>query len=426
MNRTFQKLSRIAKAVLLSWMLFALTGCEDPEELEDMPAVLEATPIPQGTPAADPAQTVDIPQNPADPSEPEGSYVWFGANAAIARREVKNGQIQSFLTGEWKDTAVALRRPMAVMLSNNKPSLPQYGLSYASVIVEAPMESGSCTRLMAIIEDYDELDHLGPLRSSRLYFLLEAQSFDAIYCNWGLAVPYVAETINNERIDNISANVTGIADPSDEAFARDEGRKAAGYSTEYTGIMTISGYEAAVRRQGYQSEYHDTFEQNFRFVQDGFQVSYENAPDVTQIYPGGTESSGSGKASGYGHTIPYFVYEEDGLYHRYQLGAPHIDEKTGQGLTVSNVICKLVDGFKLDDNGYLHLEVRGEGDAVVFTGGKAVKCTWKREPDTEGIPNINTHATYYYDEEGNEIVLNKGKTWICLIWRDYETLLAYF
>ena len=168
--------------------------------------------------------------------------------SVITDRPVVDGKKQSYLTGEWKDEAVVDRRPMAVMIPNNKAAMPQYGISKASVIFEAPMEWLSCTRLMGIFEDYDELDHIGPLRSARHYFVYEAMTFDSIYCNWGLTVPLAGPIINSDRVDNVSASVLGIDDPSDEAFARDEKRKAAGYATEYTGIMTIEGYEAAVAR----------------------------------------------------------------------------------------------------------------------------------------------------------------------------------
>jgi len=44
----------------------------------------------------------------------------------IENRTVVNGRIQSYLTGEWKSVDVANRRPMAVMIPNNKAALPQY------------------------------------------------------------------------------------------------------------------------------------------------------------------------------------------------------------------------------------------------------------------------------------------------------------
>ena len=47
----------------------------------------------------------------------------------IEKRETVNGKIQSYLTGEWMDKKIAERRPIAVMIPNNAPAMPQYGLS---------------------------------------------------------------------------------------------------------------------------------------------------------------------------------------------------------------------------------------------------------------------------------------------------------
>ena len=71
-----------------------------------------------------------------------------------------DGKINSYLTGEMVDLEKANRRPLAIMMSNDKESLPQYGINRAGVVYEAPVE-GSMNRYMAIIEDYDDLDRIG-------------------------------------------------------------------------------------------------------------------------------------------------------------------------------------------------------------------------------------------------------------------------
>ena len=90
--------------------------------------------------------------------------------AVITERYEKDGMMQSYLTGEWKDADVVNRRSMAVMVGNNSALLPQYGISQASIIYEAPVE-GRISRLMLFIEDYDDLERVGPVRSSREYFV---------------------------------------------------------------------------------------------------------------------------------------------------------------------------------------------------------------------------------------------------------------
>lgn len=329
----------------------------------------------------------------------------------ITQRTVVNGKMQSYLTGQWVSADVAIRRPMAVMVPNNKAALPQYGISNASIIYEAPMEALSCTRLMCVFEEYDDLDRIVPVRSSRLYFVEQAMALDAIYCNWGLAVPYVGPVINTDRVDNVSAAVSGIDSPSDEAFTRDEARKAAGYATEYTGVMTISGYEQAVSRHGYMTTRRDNYEPTFVFAQDGYLASYDNMPNATKISPGGIDAS---KADGgYANGKPYFVYNPaDHLYYRYQYGARQYDERNNEQLTCTNVIFKIVDWAVLDEHGYLVILTEGEGPCYMFTNGKLVPGTWKRG-------SSDNSADHFYDMNGDEMILNQGKTWVCLVLDDY-------
>ena len=234
---------KLLTAVLLT--ACTLAGCGGPGEQ------------PGGTPTSDPlALPLDestapvesqVPDNAGESGNPDGPAA---STTTIGTRTVVDGKMQSYLTGEWKDEAVTRRRSMAVMIPNNKPALPQYGISQASIIYEAPVE-GRVTRLMAFFEDYDNLDHIGPLRSSRDYFVFEAMGLDAIYCNWGLAIPYVEDLLASDQVDNISTTVAGIHNGSDEAFDRLD---RPGYSKEFRGYMFIDGYNKAVERHGYAKE----------------------------------------------------------------------------------------------------------------------------------------------------------------------------
>ncbi len=328
----------------------------------------------------------------------------------ITERKVVDGKMQSYLTGEWKDEEVAKRRSMAVMMPNNKPALPQKGISYASIVYEAPVE-GRMTRLMAIIEDYDELEYIGPVRSSRDYYVYESMAYDSIYCNWGLAVPYVADLINSDRVDNISQAVGGIKSPAAAAFER---LKRPGYATEFRGYLSVEGYEKSVEKKGYEKEYRDTFEQAFTFADEGYRATYDEWPDATKIWPGGEKNN----RGGYGDAKPCFTYnEEDGLYYRSQFGKSHVDEIEDTPIAVSNVVFKICHGEVRDAKDYLAFGVHGTGDAYVFTNGKVIKGTWERPSDYE--------ANLFLDEDGNEIIFNQGKTWICNIWLEYQEFMKW-
>ena len=134
------------------------------------------------------------------------------------------------------------------------------------------------------------------------------------------------------------------------------------------------------------------------------------------IYPGGKEGS---NASGYGQYHPYFAYhEDDQLYYRFQDGKEQIDELDGKQLTFSNVVLMYCHGEVRDDHDYLAFDVHGEGKALVFTNGKVIEGKWERFDGDFTPPK-------FYDESGEEIVFNQGKTWICNIWDDYGEFVEY-
>lgn len=386
-------------AGILCAVVFAsvLSGCGKKEEPKTETPEIEEVQLPNS----------DAAQSPEATATPETFPI-------ISEREEKDGKIQSYLTGEWIGKDIAERRPIAVMIPNNAPALPQYGLSKAAIIYEAPVE-GRITRLMAVFEDFDDLDRIGPVRSSRDYFVYVAMGYEAVYCNWGLARPYVEELINRDTVQNISAAVEGIYNPAHEAFDR---VSRPGYATEFTGYLFIDGMKKAADRLGYEWKHSDSFVPPFTFAADGVRAEekYADNKDAFTIYPGGT----AGNKGGYGAYTPYFAYNEnDHLYYRYQDGKPQVDEYAdNEQLAVSNVVFQYCHGEVRDDHDYLAFGVHGEGKAIVFTGGKVIEGTWSR------YDGDNTPAKFY-DKDGEEIIFNQGKTWICNIWQEYGEFVKY-
>ena len=148
-----------------------LAGCGDdepssPVQVDPQPIGTEET----GTQGEE--QPEDSSAQPDNENEPltEDGRMANGENHPIKERTVVDGKMQSYLTGEWKDENVVKRRNMAVMINNILVSLPQYGITQASIVYEAPVE-GRITRLMGLFEDYDDLDHIGSVRSLDLKHL---------------------------------------------------------------------------------------------------------------------------------------------------------------------------------------------------------------------------------------------------------------
>lgn len=370
-------------------------------------------------------------ESTVEESEEESEIDWSeiptgGEQNPITEREVVEEKMQSYLTGEWKDENIVKRRNLAVMIPNSyyagagadAPLYHPYGLSKASVIYEAPVE-GRGTALMALFEDYDNLEQIGPIASSRDYFIYQSMSFDSIYVNWGMARIWTEELINSNRVDNISAPSAGTARACEDAFFRDE-QMIPEASNNYNGYLSIEKLQEAIDERGYETEYRDSFEQAFLFANDSL-AEYEGYQDITKIYPGGTFKNAGGYGN-MGDMNPYFEYDaEKHLYYRYQNGEALIDNYNKKKIGVTNVILKFCHGEERmpDDPRYdfLAFGIHGTGDCYVFTNGKMIKGTWQKPSDPG--------ADRFYDEEGREIVLNQGKTWLCCIWQEFGQFVSF-
>ena len=109
----------------------------------------------------------------------------------------------------------------------------------------------------------------------------------------------------------------------------------------------------------------------------------------------------------------YFEFnEDDGLYHRSQhlsgsTDGPHIDALTGKQLTFKNILVQNTFYEELGE-GYLAFQCHDTTrDGWFFTNGRGIHVNWEKTSDYG--------ATRYYDDNGDEIVLNAGKTMICIV-----------
>lgn len=309
----------------------------------------------------------------------------------------QEGMVHSRLTNEWVDKSVADTRPIAVMTPNENNAQPQYGISKASVIYEANVE-GCMTRLLAIYEDWTNLEKIGNIRSLRTYYTYWAFEWDAFIIHTGHPC-YVNDLI--AAPDTQTINESNY--PDSTAFYRDETRIRP-HNAFATGEMILD----AVNRKGYSTEYRELADNShFLFAaisdQNTLEQYGEDAKSAVYI----------DMSSCYPVTRCYFDYNaEDGLYYRSQFlsggtDGPHIDGSTGEQLAFRNILVQYVKAWDLGD-GYLAFQcLDNTEDGWYFTNGKGIHVTWEKKSDYG--------STRYYDDFGNEIQLNTGKTMICIV-----------
>lgn len=306
----------------------------------------------------------------------------------------ENGNVHSYLSGKLTAKEIAHTRPMAIMINNIINAIPQAGIANADVIYEVPVE-GAITRLLAIFDDYDNLDKIGPVRSCRDYFIDFALEFDALYTHFGQAV-YAFDLLNSDMVNNISGleyqeaagKIEGYA--GEDIFYRTDDRPA-----PHNAYTSSEGLKKAIERKEYSTELDDAYEGHFKFAADGESVTYS---DGTAQYIEPSKYSNN----------PYFEYDESSQqYKRFQYGDAQIDELTAEQLAYDNVIIQYCESQPYDDNGYLNINTNSGGNAILFTRGTYQNATWEKASDWG--------PARYYDASGNEISINQGKTWVCIV-----------
>ncbi len=312
----------------------------------------------------------------------------------VAADEAPEGKVRSNLTYEWVDEEVANTRPIAVMFNNIEVACPQTSISKAGVIYECNVE-GNLTRLMGIIEDWKGLEKIGSVRSCRDYYVYWAMEWDSIYCHFGGPAAYVTEVLSRDDVDNLDGTIL-----DGTVYYRSSDRKA-----PHNAYASGEGILKGVEKYDYSLEHTEryaTLANHYFFKPASEQVELtDGAIDANKVTPGG-----------YVVNKPWFEYnEEDGLYYRYQYGKEHIDDLDGEQLAVKNIIIQNTIGESRDAKDYKFYHVVDENKTGYYiTNGKAIEITWNKYVDWD--------KTRYFDKNGNEIMLNEGKTWVCVVRED--------
>lgn len=319
-------------------------------------------------------------------------------NSSDDTRPPQEGMVRSRLTNEWVDAEVAQTRPIAVIIPNEIGAVPHYNLSEASIVYEANVEK-RISRLMAVYEDWDKLETIGNIRSLRTYFAYWAFEWDAILVHSG--GPYFIDSLIAEPT---TQNVNDHVGTDTAAFFRDNSR-----SSPHNLYATGQGLLQVINKKGYSLTYRGLTEK------DHYQFTDKSNQNTLSQYGEDAKSAVYIDMSGcYPLTRCYFEYNEsDGQYYRYQhlsggTDEPHVDAVTGRQLTFKNILIQNIVYEELNDGGYMVFGCHDNTmDGWYFTNGKGIHVNWEKGSDYG--------ATRYYDDYGNEITLNTGKTMVCVV-----------
>jgi len=291
-------------------------------------------------------------------------------------------QVRSKLSGQFIDRECADHVPYAVMYSNVSDAMPQANISQADVVFEALVE-GKITRMCCLFEDKTALEKIGPVRSCRTYFLLFAKEFEAIYVHFGYS-EFAEKYLQNNSFHALD----GMSYCN---FYRTNDRVA-----PHNAYTSWAGITDSVRAMHYPETYPESYIPPFTFNNEENAVTPRQGTACHRV------------DMNFPYNMPWFEYDsEKGCYLRYQFNGAQVDQQTGEQLAFDNILIKYVEP-NYYENGTPNYKISGTGQGYFITNGYGQKVTWVKENELFG-------ATKYYYEDGTEIVLNPGKTYIALV-----------
>ena len=369
------------------------------------------------TAAGDETEAVDAAEGSSEvQADPDANPEADSGQAATVKETKKEPEPEpepelprSPMTGEVMDEELLRQRPLAVMYPINKQAQPQYGLDRVEVFYEI-MEEGNMSRQLGILQDWQGLDRIGNIRSIRSYFVYEALEWDPIIIHFGGPVDWVAEDLTREDVDNING-VGGVMGPDYGAFYR---VPHDGVALEHTAYTDSDHINDAIEEAGFEREHREGYykEKHFTFAKDGEINTLEQYPDAVDA----TEIDMAGS---YPVTHSALYYDpEDKLYYKTLYGEDQCDGATGEQLSFTNVFIQRCAWEHCADGTSQYLWFRIEepdpeyDDGFYITNGKMIHVTWNKEDDYE--------PTLFYDDNGNEVTVNQGRTMIFIIRDDTD------
>ena len=346
-------MKRITALLLAVVMLFALTACKEEPD----------------TSLEQPVETV-IPEVPEEPVEPEIKYF-------------------SPLTGEEIDENTAYTRPVALTVNNLKKATPQSGMTNADMYFEIPAEGG-INRILTVFQDYDGVKEIGTVRSARAYFVDWAVPLDAVFIHYGGSPSFY--TLKKQKRFDECDGINGTVEKA--LFWRDaERKKKAG--TEHSVMTSGEKLTNGLKSLGIRSTVDTPYEPFFLFNKEAVASGDIPANKVSLKFS-------------YYITSEFEYNEATGLYFRSQYGQPHKDKTTNAQLSVTNVVYlkTSISAISGDDAGRIDVKTTGSGSGYYISKGKAQEIKWSKKDLSSPLK--------LYDLNGNELAINKGKTWFMI------------
>jgi hypothetical protein len=278
--------------------------------------------------------------------------------------------------------------PTAVMVENLNAARPQSGLDQADLVYETLAEGG-ITRFMPIYWSQSP-NKVGPIRSSRTYFIDWLSPYNPIYMHIGQAAS------SDPEVDALGAlynyNIRTVQWQNIHWRSTDR-------PSPHNAYASIESTQEAAENLGYDE--YESFE-SWNFKSDAPISERGKMKSVEIKYF---------KSNSYGMDcdVTYVYDKESNSYKRSHGETPHIDKENEVQLAPKVVIVQeTVYEPTYDSKSRILMHVIGSGDAKIFMDGKVINAQWNKE-------NRLSRTEYTNVANNKAIEFNRGQIWIMAV-----------
>lgn len=328
------------------------------------------------------------------------------------------------LTGEARDADYPVgQRVTGVMVNNITVARPQRGLSRAQMLFEIKVEGG-ITRFMALFNDYNDIEEIGPVRSGRDQFFQLILPWQALYVHEGESIfmrQYATEYEYGDLNNNDGAN--GYRDYNRvnwQGFSYGNG--LAKEHTMYTSGENIKAYiennDVDMNR-----DYNSTF---FNFVDYRTNAVRDLSTSLDSAY---SDKYGPvvnpGEYVAVTHSASYktrFLYDAASTTYKMQQyystdgsWRDTIDEEYDEQLAFTNLVILYTDmaAYPGDSHDIQDVDYGNGGIGYYCYGGKVEKIYWQKGTPLEAL------RLYYLTPDGQcsdqLLDVNIGKSYVTIV-----------
>ena len=289
------------------------------------------------------------------------------------------------LTGRLVSPSLAARKPIAVMVDDQAGARPQSGFNQAAVVWQAPAEGG-IPRYMLIFGEGNPVA-VGPVRSSRLYFITWAAEWRALYVHVG-GSPQALSTLATSGQGQLVFNADQFRWGGTFLWRIPERLSPHNVYTDGKHLRALAARVGATDPPAGPA---------WTFGPGAPLADRPAGARLEITYPA--------------NRIAYRYDRASNTYPRLVGGAPQIDAADGQQVAPANVVVMTVVFGPLNDGhpSKQRLEARnvGSGPAWIASNGVTIRGTWRKASIAA--------PTRFYDGDGREVTLTAGQTFIQVV-----------